>query len=45
MHQQNDNPKHSREELETVIKDYNKMFDKNFLQIHLMDSLMMFLSE
>lgn len=45
VHQQNDNPKHSREELETVIKDYNKMFDKNFLQIHLMDSLMMFLSE
>ena len=45
MHQQNDNPKHSREELETVIKDYNKMFDKIFLQIHLMDSLMMFLSE
>lgn len=30
VHQQNDNPKHSREELETVIKDYNKMFDKNF---------------
>ena len=30
VHQQNDNPKHSREELETVIKDYNKMFDKIF---------------
>ncbi|CUT94462.1 Type-1 restriction enzyme R protein (fragment) [Staphylococcus capitis] len=30
VHQQNENPKHSREELETVIKDYNKMFDKNY---------------
>ena len=30
VYQQNENPKHSREELETVIKDYNKMFDKNY---------------
>lgn len=30
VYQQNENPKHSREELEIVIKDYNKMFDKNY---------------